>query len=298
MDLASNPPYVLDSYAEVQPVDAFGVRAGQFWSPISRHEQFGPQQLLLPEFNLVADYFWPGRDKGVMIFGLPASQKLEYYAGVFAGSPLRAFRSIPGNWQAAARLAVNPLGPPGGNEFPYIVPRGAAPAPFRLSFALQGWAGRVQQGVENFNETTFRFDYKPTDEIRKIIGGGVDFFMQGPIFAFLAEAYMRRSEYTGEPRFTSVGAFGQLGVMIVPHLLDVQTRVNWLNPKTKLAGDTFWSLELASSLYIHAPNLVMKFRYGYGRQDSPGTDALGKVPLPVGNTGNLHLATVQLNLSF
>jgi hypothetical protein len=74
MDLASNPPYVLDSYAEVQPVDAFGVRAGQFWSPISRHEQFGPQQLLLPDFNLVADYFWPGRDKGVMLFGLPAKQ--------------------------------------------------------------------------------------------------------------------------------------------------------------------------------------------------------------------------------
>jgi hypothetical protein len=220
------------------------------------------------------------------------------YAGIVAGSPLRAFRSIPGNWQAQARLAVNPLGPPGGNEFPYIVARGAPPAPFRVSFAVQGWAGRVQQGVENFNQSTFRFDYKPTDEVRRVVGGGVDFFMQGPVFAFLAEGYVRRSDYTGAPRFTSIGAFGQLGVLIIPHLLDVAARVNWLNPSTSLPTDRFWSLELQTAIYIHAPNLVMKFRYGYGRQDSPGTEALGKVPLPVANTGNLHIATVQLNLSF
>ncbi len=298
MELASNPPFVLDSFLEVQPTDAIGLRAGQFYTPISRHEQFGPQQLLFPEFAPVADYFWPGRDKGVMAFGMPLDGKVEYYAGVFGGSPLRSFRTISGNYQVMARVAVNPLGPPGATEYPYIVPRGAAPAPFRLSFALQGWKSRVQQGAENFNPSTFRFDFTPTDQVTKHLGGAVDMFVQGSWFAFLAEGYVRRSEILGAPRFTGIGAFGQLGVLVIPHLLDIAARFSWLNPSTQLSDDKFWSIEAQTALYIHAPQLVLKLRYGYGRQSSPGEEALGVVPLPVANVGNLHIASLQMNVMF
>jgi len=299
LDLNSNPPYVLDSYVEVQPVDAAGVRAGQFWTPISRHEQYGPQQLLFAEWSLVADYFWPGRDKGVMAFGTPFDSKFEYYAGVFSGSPLRTNKSIPGNWEVMARFAFNPLGPAGGsNEFPYIVKPGAAPAPFRWSLAVQGWTGKVQSGVENFNPSTFRFDFAPSGEITKTLAGGVDMFIQGSHFSFLAEGYMRRIEYEGSPRFTGIGGFGQLGVMIIPHFMDIAGRVNWLDPSMDLSNDRFWSLEAQTAFYISSSqHLVLKARYGYGHQESPGADQ-GKVPLPVGSTGPIHLATLQMNVMF
>src|SRR6185437_7892432 len=39
IDLAGNPIYMLDSYFDVVPVQEFGVRAGQQYSPYDRQEQ-------------------------------------------------------------------------------------------------------------------------------------------------------------------------------------------------------------------------------------------------------------------
>jgi hypothetical protein len=299
-DWTTNPPYVLDTYIEAQPTDSFGLRGGQFWTPISRHEQFGPQQLLMPDFALVADYFWPGRDKGVMAFGTPAEKKIEYYAGLFSGSPLRTSKSIPGNWEVMARVVANPLGPTGSNEYPYIVPEGKPAAPFRWSIGLNGWVGKIQSGSENFNPSSFKFDFVPSGNVRKLIEGGVDMFVQGSCFAFLAEGYARRTENVDSPnpKYTSIGGFAQLGVMVVPHYMDVAGRVSWLNPSTSLTGDQFWSIEAATSYYIHAPNLIFRLRYGYGHQASPGQAALGDVALPTSIVGSAHVLTVQMNVFF
>ena len=103
----------------------------------------------------------------------------------------------------------------------------------------------------------------------------------------------------GEPKFTSIGAWGQLGIPIVAKTVDVAVRVNWLNPSTSLSNDQFYSVEVQSAYYpMHTQNLTFKLRYGLGHQDSPGMAALGAVPLIIDVPGRTQLFTLQLTLSF
>jgi len=91
-EFAANPPYLLDSYIEIFPWKEFGLRIGQQFTPYDRHEYFGPQEILFPEWAPVSEYFWPGRDKGVTAMGTLAEQ-LEYWLGVYSGTPLRQFNA-------------------------------------------------------------------------------------------------------------------------------------------------------------------------------------------------------------
>ena len=98
VELAQNPPYLLYSWLEVQPRPEIGFRIGQQDTPISRHENFGVMRTLLPETDVVAEYFWTGRDKGVTVFGALGNDRVDYYAGVYGGSPLRQFTTLAGNY--------------------------------------------------------------------------------------------------------------------------------------------------------------------------------------------------------
>jgi hypothetical protein len=298
LELASNPPYVLDSYVELQPVAEFGARIGQQYTLISRHEEFGPQQILFPEWAPVAEYFWTGRDKGVTFWGNVADGLFRYYAGLYGGSPLRQFTTIHGNYVVEGRVDLSPLGAPGSTEFPYITD---ASAPFRISASVQGYVGKVQFAEENFNPSTFRFDPKATGTTRKQACGVVDLWLQGPWFALLVEGYGRRTNpdlnVSGDA-YTSIGVWGQIGFLLIPRTLDLGLRGNWLNPSTTLSNDRFVSGEIQLAYYVmHTPNLVVKARYGYGDQSSPGDAALGAVPLFT-KAGRIHIGTLQLNLAF
>jgi hypothetical protein len=298
LELNSNPPYLLDSYVEVQPMPELGVRVGQQYTLISRHEQFGPQQILFPEWAPVAEYFWTGRDKGVTVWGLLADAHAEYYAGLYAGSPLRQFTNISGNYVVEARLVWNPLGAPGSTEYPYVSDKSS---PFRISGSLQGYQGKVQLAEENFNPSTFRFEAMTTGTTRKQLCGAADVFLQSQWFAATAEGYYRHTDpetVASGDTYDSVGVWGQIGVLIWPHTMDVGLRFNWLDPSVDLDNDTFVSGEAQVAYYVtHSPNLVVKLRYGIGRQQSPGMDALGAVTL-ITKQGNFQLATAQLNLAF
>jgi hypothetical protein len=296
LELNGNPPFLLDSYVEIQPVKAFGARIGQQYTLISRHEQFGPQQILFPEWSPVAEYFWTGRDKGVTLWGFVADDRFEYYAGAYTGSPLRQFRSLAGNYVFEARVVWNPLGATGTNEFPYIAD---AKGPWRVSGSLQGYLGKVQFAEENFNPSSFRFDIMPTGEVQKQLCGAADIWLQGPWFATTGEAYLRATDPDGAPaRYTSWGVWGQAGFLLVPRTLDFALRFNYLDPTQDLDNDTFISGEAQLAYYVtQSQNLVVKLRYGIGSQESPGEDALGAVNLFT-DAGDLQIATVQLNLAF
>ena len=111
----------------------------------------------ISETDTVADYFWTGRDKGITVFGALASDRLDYFAGVYGGSPLRQFTTIAGNYVVDARATVNPMGRMPGSEFAYAL--ASASSDTRVSFTLQGYYGKVQDATENFNANTF--DFRP-----------------------------------------------------------------------------------------------------------------------------------------
>jgi hypothetical protein len=294
-ELASNPPYLLDSYVEAMPCKEIGLRVGQMWTPFDRHEYLGPQEILFPEWAPVSEYFWSGRDKGALVLGTLA-QQLEYWFGVYSGTPLRQFNALPGNYVIEARVTWSPLGLIDSNEFPYITEEKGAP--FKVSATLQGYYGKLQSATENFNPSTFRFETEATGERHKEGTGGADLWLQGRWFAFFAEAMVRRTTPEVGAAYTSVGAWGQLGVPVIDKTMDVAARFNWLNASTTLSDDQFYSIEGQVAYYAsHSQHLVIKLRYGLGRQDSPGAAALGDVPLilPAGRT---QLFTIQLNLAF
>ena len=296
MELASNPSYLLDSYIEIFPWKEFGLRIGQQFTPFDRHEYFGPQEILFPAWAPVSEYFWTGRDKGVTAMG-KFGDEVEYWAGVYSGTPLRQYNALPGNYVLIGRLTWSPLGAVGATEFPYIVSEG--PTPFRVSATVQGYYGKMQLATENFNPSTFRFDVAATGDKREHGAGSADLWVQGGRFHFLAEGFARRTKPPMGAEFTSIGAWGQIGVLIIDKAVDAGVRVNWLNPSIDLASDQFYSFEGQLAYYIsHSQNLVLKLRYGIGKQGSPGTDALGPVPLVISSPGTTQLGTVQINLAF
>jgi len=295
-ELAQNPPYLLYSYLEVRPLAAIGVRIGQQDTPFSRHENLGFTRILFPDTDAVAEYFWTGRDKGVTAFGdLGSERVVDYQLGVYAGSPLRQFTTIAGNYVVVGRVAVSPLGKPADSEYAYVL--GAEPAPLRLSVAVQGYTGRVQDATENFNPSSFKFEVMPSGMTTREAAGGAEAVLQSARVMLNAEAYGRRTTPEGGAGYTSFGVWGQAGVLIWPRRLDAAVRVSWADPSTALAGDRFLSGEAQIAWYASAPTLIVKLRYGISDQKSPGAAALGDVILPA-STGRLQIGTLQVNLVF
>jgi hypothetical protein len=294
-ELADNPPYLLYSYLDVRPASAFGVRIGQQDTPFSRHENFGLYRVLFPETGPVAGYFWSGRDKGVTAHG-SIIDRFDYFAGLYGGSPLRQYTTIAGNYLVEARITANPMGKMVDSEYAYAL--GDVVLPTRVSFTLQGYTGKIQSATENFDPSSFQDTATPSGVTTKQWTGGADFFLQSSRFMFLAEGYARRTIPTDSSAgYTSLGGWAQLGVLILPPLFDVAVRVGWIDPSTALSNDRFLAAEGQVACYVKAPTLILKLRYAYADQQTPGMTALGSVKLP-GTAGTTQLITLQSNLWF
>jgi hypothetical protein len=295
-ELAANPPYLLYTYLDVRPVRAFGVRVGQQDTPFSRHENFGLYRVLFPETGPVAGYFWSGRDKGVTAYGSLADDRIDYWAGFYGGSPLRQFTTIAGNYVVEGRVTVNPMGKMGDSEFAYVM--GDSPTPTRVSFTLQGYTNKVQSATENFDPNSFLLTPMASGMTTKQTAGGADVFLQSSRVMFLSEGYVRRTNpLDGSAKYTSVGAWAQLSVLLVPRWLDAAVQGGWTNPSTSLSNDRFLAGEGQVTYYVKAPTLILKVRYAYADQQTPGMAALGSVTLPA-TAGRTQLITLQVNLDF
>jgi hypothetical protein len=295
-ELARNPPFLLYSYLDFRPLTAFGLRVGQQDTPYSRHENFGLYRILFPETGPVSNYFWTGRDKGITAYGSLGGDRLDYYAGVYAGSPLQQYTDIVGNYVAEGRITVNPMGKVGDAEFAYVL--GDAPAPTRISFTLEGYFGKVQTATQNFDPDIFQFTTTASGMTTRQRAAGADVFFQSSRLHAFVEGYLRRTfPENGGPSYLSLGAWGQVGVLLVPGHLDVAVSGSWADPSTSLSSDRLLGGEGQLAYYISAPTLILKLRYAYFDQQTPGMAALGPVPLPA-TAGRQQVVTLQINLSF
>jgi hypothetical protein len=295
VELADNPPYLLYAYLDARPIREFGVRFGQQDTPFSRHENFGLYHIIFPETGPVAGYFWSGRDKGITVYGSVA-ERLDYYAGLYGGSPLRQFTTIAGNYVGVGRVTVNPQGKMGDAEYAYVL--GDEPAPWRVSVTLQGYIGKIQNGTQNFDPSSFLFTTTASGTTVEHKTAGADIFLQASRVVFLTEGYLRRTDpLDGTPSYTSVGAWAQLGVLIIRRTLDAAVQGDWTNPSTSLSDDRFLAGEGQVTYYVKAPTLILKLRYAYADQQTPGMTALGSVKLPA-TAGRTQLITFQANLAF
>ena len=295
LELVGNPPYLLNSYVDLRPTQALGLRAGLQSTPFSRHKAFEPNAILFPDWAVTAEYFWSGHDKGATLISLTNAERIEAFLGLYSGTPLRQFTAVAGNYVALARLTVSPWGKIGDTEYPYI---SEAPAPFRLSFTVQGYYGKVTSGTENFDASSFEFSFTPNSNPTRKGTAGADLFLQGGRFMAFAEGYLQRTAPSdGSARYDAGGVWGEVGVLLVPRWLDFGLRGNWIDPSTSLSHVRMLIGEAQVAYYIHAPVLVLKLRYGVADQQTPGMAALGSVSLPI-EPGRSQILTLQLNLAF
>jgi hypothetical protein len=295
LELVGNPPYLLNSYVDLRPIRALGLRAGLQTTPFSRHKSFQPNQILFPDWAVTAEYFWSGHDKGATLMSLANSELVESYLGLYSGTPLRQFTAVAGNYVVLGRVTVSPFGKIGTTEYPYI---SESPAPFRLSFTVQGYYGKITSGTENFDPDSFEFSFTPSmNPVRKGTAGA-DLFLQGGRFMAFAEGYFQRTTPSdGSHRYDAAGVWGEIGVLLVPRWVDFALRGNWIDPSTSLSNVRTLIGEVQIAYYIHAPVLVLKLRYGLADQQTPGMAALGAVSLPI-QAGRSQIVTLQLNLAF
>ncbi len=121
-------------------------------------------------------------------------------------------------------------------------------------------------------------------------------WLQGGPFIVFGEGYWRSQRAEDQASYRSqYGAWGQIIADVYKHHFGLGARVNWVEPNLGMGTDRFLSAEGQFAWFIHAPELILKARYAWIDQKSPGTEPAGALPdVP----GTSHVATLQLNLSF
>jgi len=296
MELAGEDPRVFDAHFDIEPWEEFGLRFGQQGTPVSRHESFGPQQLFFPEFAAVANYFWSGRERGLTVYGSVIGERLDYYAGVYSGSPIDEPVNLEDNYVVEGRVTVNPLGPVNENEYP-MTPDGE-PLPLRVSFTLQGFYGRLQTVNESYNPSYGVLSPNAALETSRLgMLGGDLWFQSGPVIVF-GEFYWRRQRLVdGGDWYGAMGAWGQAIVNVYRNILGAGVRVSWIEPNTELSHDNSYELEGQVAWLIRPPQLALKLRYAWLKQQAPDEAELGEFVLPYVE-GTTHVVTLQLTLAF
>lgn len=294
------PPALLDAFVELEPWSFFSVRGGLQYTPMSRHESFGPGGILFPEWSTTANYFWTGYQRGITLYG--HTNILEYYAGFYDGTSTRQTTSVPGNFVLLARLSINPLGPVLAHEIPWI--QGKERVPFRLGFTVQGDWSRTSITDFNLNPSSGLVVATPTGAEQGQGMAAADFVFQISRISFLSEFYYRHIEPRNviTPSFDQLGAWAQLGVGIWRRSLVAGARINWIEPSLSLANDHMVTGEVMLAWWIAVPYLSLKARYEVGWQEDPGPapasdpDLYNFVEIPL-VPGVSHLGTLQLTLS-
>ena len=74
-------------------------------------------------------------------------------------------------------------------------------------------------------------------------------------------------------------------------------RFNWIEPNTELDHDNAFELEPQVAWMINPPELALKLRYAWLKQQIPDEDERGDFALPYVE-GTTHLITLQLTFAF
>ncbi len=292
-EAADVTPFVLDAFVDLTPWEEFNVMLGQQGTLVSRHSNQAPQTIFFPEFAPVSSYFWSGRERGATVYGSVFEQRVDYFTGLYGGSPIDEPVNIADNYVAEARLTVNPLGPVNGTEHPFDEEGG--PLPFRISFTAQGYYGRLQTGERSYNLSNGLLEPAVTLNTEEVIAGSGDLWIQGGPFVVFGEGYYRNIKPVGGDEYSSVGAWGQVAVALYRNLVAGGVRGGWLDPADGVDDNEAFELEGQVVYYVNGPDLALKLRYGYINQQSP--DDPGDAALPF-LPGKSHVATLQLTLFF
>lgn len=214
---------------------AFTVQVGQFKVPLGRQRitSSGSQQFV--DRSDVIDEFTPGRDVGVQVRGLLASDRVEYRAGVFNGAGQNTW-SHAGGLQYAGRVMVQPLG-----EVEY--------SESDLDFV----ATPLLSIAANVETSDGRDDAEGGRQV--VLGADVDFRYRG--LSLLGEVFFRalRDEADGTG---SNGFVVQGGYLVVPRMLEIAGRFGTWTSADAPRSSNRRELGLAVGYFVNRHNLKLQ----------------------------------------
>ncbi|HEU0014307.1 MAG TPA: porin [Longimicrobium sp.] len=244
------------------------LRAGKFKVPFGRQQLTSSFQQQLADRSPVTDEFAKGDDDGVMVWGLPAGGRLEYYAGVFNGEGNNRNAQQDALNQLAARVAVSPLG-----AVPYAGP--ALENPRRLTFSLGlnanlngGWLHEVNgvAGMQPPSRTcTAEGCSEDAGDDARIVHRGADAAVRWRGVSASAELFGRTVDprQDGLDRREARGWYAQAGAFVLPGRLEGGMRLGRLDPDAGRTMDRVRELAAFANGYVHGHDLKVQVDYTF-----------------------------------
>ena len=270
-EFAGDQPELLDLFAEWRFCDAATLRLGQFRTPYSRAWIAPLTNLALPTRGLVVDRFNLGRDSGAMLSGGFASGFLHYDLAIVNGAEIN---DLDENRDSPSVIARTEL-------------RFGDPIPYDQSPSLTGASGRgLTLGLGGaYSRRSIDGTTGTTSETLSNVA--IDAAAQLDRLSVRAEGFWRGAH--GSPRVANAfGAYGQLGVFVLPRQLEIGGRVGWVSDgpdvQTYEAFVAGYLMHGERALGHHAKLLL-----GYRHDTADPGRASGR---------DIHLARLQLQLFF
>ena len=230
------------------------IRVGRIRTPFSRQFISPLFAMQLPLRSIVSDYSRADRDTGITVEGRAFGERFEYRLGVYD-------ESLTVTPMVVGRLGYDPLGP-----FPYDETLARKPGPTLVSVGVSAYRGgrqteqQVVVGTEVVTETG-------PEVVQSAIG--IDAALRvGPVGA-TAEAFLDQREDTAGGTIEGAGAFVQAGVFVLPGLLEVTGRYDWLTPDRDASLRGLQRGELGATLYFFEARLKLQTSYVYTAIDAP-----------------------------
>jgi hypothetical protein len=279
----ANTPHLLDLQVDVQPIEALGLRVGQFRTPFSRTFLAPIALLQFFDFSFANTFFRGDRDTGAMLFGSPLDGRIEYFAGVFNGNGVDRGGNDNADMMWVARLAVSPLGAVAYDETPALQARN----PPRFSVGVNGYVNRRAVTSQVIDAETQMLVTR-NDGTQQLLTGGVDVAVRAGPWALQAEGYYRRTWPPSGTAFNAWGGYAQTSVLFL-QWLELAERVSLLAPDTRqrnlaVGGDT------QLNFYVLGNHLKAALRYTLLHTDAPTAG--------VATAGYTHTITAQGQVAF
>jgi len=270
-EFAGDQPELLDLFAEWHFSEAATLRLGQFRTPYSRAFITPLTNLALPTRGLVIDRFSLGRDTGAMLSGGLAAGLLHYDLAVVNGAEINDLDENRDSPSVIARTELR-----FGDPIPYDQSPSLHITDGRgLTVGLGGAYSR--RSIDGASGTTSETLSNGAVDVAVLLGG----------LSVRAEGFWRGAH--GSPRVANAfGAYGQLGVFVLPRQLEVGGRVGWLSDGPDVQTyEAFMAgyLMQGERAYGHHAKLILGYRYD---SSDPGR----------GSGRDIHLARLQLQLFF
>ena len=288
-ELAGGNARLLDIELDARPVNAIGLRVGQFVTPFSRTFLTPVPRLQFPDFSVANDYFRTDRDTGAMLYGTPFGDRFEYYAAVFNGNGINKGANDDKKMLYEGRLVVNPLG-----RFDYDeVPALAARRPFGFSLGVNAYRAEQARTTTVADKTVVTGD---TDRNTTV---GAELVLRWSRLAMQAEVYWRKgTDKNGD--YKARGGYAQASVMVIDRRLELAGRFSLLDPRTSIADDVLRTAEGLLTFYASGQHLKLQARYTNAHLGASGSvfpQGTGSATV-VRPDQTVHSVTLQTQLFF